>query len=259
MSPLYFFNVFKKEYLFRSFLILYTHYREGGNTKTDWFPLLCNTASVSNMAINLTHPKWPPAYFMDGANFLISYILVEAGAIPSEFGHFPEIDVWGRKTIRVIIPSSKVPFTIQQRKWNIQGKTSSLGVFSKTLLGFESIYDIQKIECCCYNFLFKFIQNLERDILFLFFRKNEGFAMHTSDSDGFNTWIAVWSPCPKLPLQQWMAARQEKLPRVYCTARNTLHFIQNHRGKYQKLFYHLNFHSKSPSDKISLNCKLWSF
>lgn len=72
MSPLYFFNVFKKEYLFRSFLILYTHYWEGGNTKTDWFPILCNTASVSNMAINLTHPKWPPAYFMDGANFLIS-------------------------------------------------------------------------------------------------------------------------------------------------------------------------------------------
>lgn len=71
MSLLYFFNVFKKEYLFRLFLILYIYYREGGNIKIDWFFILCNIVSVFNMVINFIYLKWFLVYFMDGVNFLI--------------------------------------------------------------------------------------------------------------------------------------------------------------------------------------------
>lgn len=70
MSLLYFFNVFKKGFLFRLFLILYIYYWEGG-IKIDWFFIMCNIVSVFNMVINFIYLKWFLVYFMDGVNFLI--------------------------------------------------------------------------------------------------------------------------------------------------------------------------------------------
>ena len=120
----------------------------------DWFSLQWDPTWMS---INLTLPIWPQVYFMDRANFLISYIFQRQVVSLSDFGHFPRNWCWRERTIRVIIQCTYIPFSEEQRKWNIQGKTATI-TFPLTLRDFwiftsffEKLLYIQKYSL---NFFF---------------------------------------------------------------------------------------------------------